>query len=87
MLRCVELPEVTPAEIFRVLIPTFAYVEDEFRANPETLFLCAFGDLTGEIAQHAELKLGVPVDAPQSRFGDPGETNTGLLGFLEGADA
>jgi type IV pilus assembly protein PilM len=83
LLRCMELPVVSPEEVFRVLFPTFAYVEDELGAKPDRLIICGFGDLTGEIAEQCAADLDVPVDLLQSKLGQPDDTNAGLFGFLE----
>ncbi len=83
LLRCIELPAVAPEEIFRVLFPTFAYVEDELGAKPNRLILCGFGGLTEEIAEQSAAGLDVPVDLLQSKLGQPDDTNAGLFGFLE----
>lgn len=81
--RCIELAELTPQEVMGVLYPTFAYVEDQVAARPDSLVLCGFGNLTDEVSEQCVAELGVEVKALQSRFGEPDETNAGLFGYLE----
>jgi type IV pilus assembly protein PilM len=81
--RCVELAELTPQEVMGVLYPTFAYVEDQMSARPNSLVLCGFGELTEAVSRQCESELGVDVKPLQSRFGEPDETNAGLFGYLE----
>jgi type IV pilus assembly protein PilM len=83
LLRCVELPAMTPDEVIRVLFPTFAYAEDELGVRPDRMLLCGFGDLTDEVVGQCRSDLGVEVQLLNSRLGQPDETNAGLLGFLE----
>ena len=81
LVRCVELPEVTAAEVESVLVPTLAYIEDELKKKPEQLVVCGFGappeswDWTREF--------GLTAQPLRSRLGAPGEQNAGLYGFLE----
>jgi len=83
LLRCIELPEVTVAEVMGVLYPTFAYVEDEFGQRPAALVLCGFGALGEQLREQGERELGVTVEPLRSRLGEPGQANAGLLGYLE----
>ncbi len=82
LLRCVELPELDEQEVMSVLLPTFAYVEDQLTAA-QNLSLCGFGDMTADVSAHCERELGVKVEPLASRIGEPGEANAGLLGYLE----
>lgn len=86
LLRCVELPELTPDEVMRVLFPTCAFVEDTLGSRPGELLLCGFGDWTGQVAEQSEKDLGVSIGVLESRLGEPGAANAGLLGFLEGTE-
>lgn len=83
LLRCIELPEVTPAEVIAVLYPTFAYTEDQFAQRPSSLLMCGFGELAASVSESVSAELGVPAEPLRSRLGKPDETNTGLLGLLE----
>jgi len=83
LLRCVELPALTPDDVLSVLFPTFAYAEDELSARPSALLLCGFGDLDRAVSGRAGAELGVGVKSLTSRLGEPDNTNAGLLGFLE----
>jgi type IV pilus assembly protein PilM len=78
LVRCVELPDVTPEEIQAVLLPTMAYIEDEMGARPARMLACGLGN---EPAWEREL--GVSVEPLQSRFGAPDQFNAGLLGYLQ----
>jgi type IV pilus assembly protein PilM len=84
LVRCIELPEVSSAEITNVLFPTFAYIDDQLTSKPSTLLLCGFGDQTSEYAREWHRELNLPVEPLQSRYGMPDANNAGLLGFLEG---
>jgi hypothetical protein len=63
-----------------VLIPTLAYVEDELGGRPARLLTCGFDASAG-----AELEAGTGISAAplRSRWGVPGQSNAGLLGYLE----
>jgi type IV pilus assembly protein PilM len=80
LLRTVELPDLSADEMLAVLVPTLAYVEDELGGRPARLVTCGFGpgeDLT------LEAETGIPIAPLTSRWGTPGQTNAGLLGYLE----
>lgn len=83
MVRCVELPELSAAEITGVLLPTFAYMEDEMKSPAKRLLLCGFGTLGDEIEQICSGEMGLGVEPVRSRFGAPAASNAGLLGYLE----
>ena len=80
MLRTVELHELSEAEMDAVLFPTAAYVEDELDTRPERLLACGMdARLAGAVAE----ELGVAFEPLKSRWGNPGEHNAGLFGYLE----
>ena len=85
LVRCVELPDVTRAEMEGVLIPTLAYIEDELKARPETLLVCGFGTHDDEVSWLGEF--GLRVEPLRGRMGTPNELNAGLLGYLERSEA
>ncbi len=62
---------------------TVAYIEDQFSASPDTLLVCGFGAGTEGSPAWLESQLGVQTVPLASRFGQPGELNAGLLGYLE----
>jgi len=79
LIRCLELGDVA-ADLY----PTFAYVEDQLGAKAEKLTLCGFGAASDAYRNQFEKDLGVPVEQLRSPLGTPGETNAGLLGYLQG---
>lgn len=83
LVRCVELPEVTQPEIFGILMPTIAYMEDEFARRPDKVLLSGFGEMDPATKTAWEQELGVPMEALHSRYGLAGQNNAGLLGYLE----
>lgn len=83
LVRCVELPEVSQPEIFGILMPTIAYMEDEFARRPDKVLLSGFGDMDAGTKASWEQELGVTMEALRSRFGQAGQNNAGLLGYLE----
>jgi type IV pilus assembly protein PilM len=80
LIRCLEL-----GDIVADLYPTFAYVEDQLGAKAELLLLCGFGAETEQRQRQFESELGIPVEALQARVGSPGETNAGLMGYMQSA--
>ena len=80
LIRCLELGEVAGD-----LYPTFAYVEDQLGAKAQLLLLCGFGAETEERQRQFQKELGIPVEALKSPVGIPGETNAGLIGYLQGS--
>ena len=84
LLRCVELPELTAEDVGAVLYPTFAYVEDRLDQRPPSLLMCGYGELAASVSEQVTAELGIPVEPLRSRLGKVDETNTGLLGLLEG---
>jgi type IV pilus assembly protein PilM len=82
LVRCLELPSASLADVASYLFPTFVFVEDNFAARAEKLFLCGFGGSTDEAGRHFRDELGIEVEALRSPLGAPGENNAGLLGYL-----
>ncbi|HLG96280.1 MAG TPA: hypothetical protein VKX49_08210 [Bryobacteraceae bacterium] len=80
--RCIELDSDSPEEIDSVLHPTVAYIEDELKTTPKRIWLCGF-EAHAELAPRWQTEWKVSVDGLKSRFGVPGATNAGLLGYLE----
>ena len=80
LLRTVELPEVNTDEVLAVLVPTLAYVEDELGSRPARLVTCGFGPGEGI---DLEADTGIPAAPLTSRWGAAGQSNAGLLGYLE----
>ncbi len=83
LVRSIELSDFTAQEIAGHLFPTIAYAEDQISASPDTLYICGFGASTEGTRQWLQSELGVPAEPLASRFGQPGELNAGLLGYLE----
>jgi type IV pilus assembly protein PilM len=79
LIRCIEFGDLTGD-----LYPTFAYVEDQLGAQAQILLLCGFGAETEERQRQFQKDLGIPVEAQRSAAGIPGETNAGLIGYLQG---
>lgn len=79
LIRCIEFGDLTGD-----LYPTFAYVEDQLGAQAQLLLLCGFGAETEERQRQFQKDLGIPVEAVRSAAGMPGETNAGLIGYLQG---
>ncbi|HEX6896160.1 MAG TPA: hypothetical protein VF146_12865 [Bryobacteraceae bacterium] len=80
--RCIEMDSDSPEEIESILHPTVAYIEDELKATPKRIWLCGF-EGHAELAQRWQSEWNVSVEALKSRFGVPGASNAGLLGYLE----
>jgi len=83
LIRSIELSDFTAEEIAGHLFPTLAYAEDQLSASPDTLLICGFGATTEGTRQWLQSELGVPTVPLASRYGQPGELNAGLLGYLE----
>jgi type IV pilus assembly protein PilM len=85
LFRCLPLGEANDGgqasdeEILSVLLPTFAYAEDELGAQVKKLILCGFS--------HAPQGLPVEAEVLRGRNGAVGEFNAGLTGYMEGAGA
>jgi type IV pilus assembly protein PilM len=83
LVRCLEVPSQELEDVASVLLPTFVYVEDNWSTRADSLFLCGFGAQSDNAQRHFEKELGVTVELVRSPWGMPGETNAGLLGFLQ----
>jgi type IV pilus assembly protein PilM len=81
--RCLVMDEGHALEIESVLHPTIAYIEDELKAVPKQVWFAGFGAEMNELAPRWESEWGVAVQPIRSRFGAPGRSNVGLLGYLE----
>jgi type IV pilus assembly protein PilM len=81
--RSIELTDYSAEEIAGHLFPTFAYIEDQLSATPDTLLICGFAAATDGARTWLESELKVPTQPLASRFGEAGECNAGLLGCLE----
>ena len=78
LIRCLELGDIT-ADLY----PTLAYVEDHLGSKVEILLLCGFGAETDERQRQFERELGIKVEVLRSSIGVPGESNAGLVGYLQ----
>ena len=83
LIRAIELVERSLGEIVSHLHPTRAYVEDELASRPGSIVLCGFQAFGPRIREEVESEMEVPVTVAGSRFGNPGEADAGLLGYLE----
>jgi type IV pilus assembly protein PilM len=87
LLRTVELADNSREEVLGVLLPTMAFVEDHFHAQPNRVLFCGMDDITGgDVVNHAadwETELGAPIEILRSRFGIPDRFNAGLHGYLQ----
>jgi len=83
LVRCVELTEGHIGEILAVLLPTFAYAEDELGRRPERMLACGFEDEQAELREDCERELGIKVEPLVSLWGVAGAYNAGLLGWLQ----
>jgi type IV pilus assembly protein PilM len=87
MYRCVELSDLTEGELWDVLLPTFAYMEDQLAERPRYIRVCGFPALSAEAVERWSRELGAPVIEAFSRFGKPGPFDAGLYGYLEALEA
>jgi type IV pilus assembly protein PilM len=78
LVRTLELGELSREEMLGVLLPTMAFIEDQFRARPARVVFCGVDDLDGW-----EEELAVPVELLKSKFGTPNQFNAGLHGYLQ----
>jgi type IV pilus assembly protein PilM len=83
LMRSIELTSFSTEEVMDHLFPTLAYVEDQLSESPDTLLLCGFGTAAEEFRAWLASELNVRVALLTSRWGEPGEFNAGLLGYLE----
>ncbi|MGH9722691.1 MAG: hypothetical protein ACRD8O_20980, partial [Bryobacteraceae bacterium] len=84
LVRCIEVPHTTPADIAADLYPTFVYVEDQLGRKAGKLLLAGFGASTEDARRQFEAELGISVEAVRSLAGEPPEFQAGLIGYLEG---
>jgi len=82
LVRCLELGELSVAEVMAVVFPTFAFAEDELGRRPSRLLACGFGDAIGEFRSAVESDLRVSVEPLRSPLGPAEAFNAGLLGWL-----
>jgi type IV pilus assembly protein PilM len=87
VLRCVELSEVSDREVFSILYPTIAYVEDSLAAQASVLFLCGFDAVDAQRCAGWQSELGVPIERLASRHGTPGQHRAGLFGLIDSLEA
>lgn len=87
LVRCVELGSFTAEEIMGVLYPTSAYAEDELGERPQRMLTCGFTRLTPGVRTQCEDEMGLPFESLDSIWGPAGETNAGLLGWLQSQEA
>ena len=83
LVRCVEIGLQSLDEIETVVLPTLAYIEDELSAAPKRILLCGLGTLGEQAAEAWAEQWKVQVAKLSSKFGAPGLSNAGLLGYLE----
>lgn len=79
LFRCLPLVDCDDEEMLSVLLPTFAYAEDELGTQVTKLILCGF--------PHVPQGLPVEAEVLRGRSGIVGAYNAGLAGYLEGAGA
>jgi hypothetical protein len=80
MVRCLELEQVTTAEVLTILFPTFAYAEDELKRRPDRICYCGFPP---GLAEECSQELGAAVEPLRSAWGPAQHHNAGLLGWLQ----
>ena len=83
LIRCLE----SGGDIAADLYPTFAYVEDQLGVKAARLVVCGLGPAGDEYQRQFQKELGIPVEALRSTLGAPGESNAGLLGYMQGSRA
>ncbi len=83
LVRCVEIAQASQDELEAVVMPTLAYVEDELKTAPKRVMLCGLGALGERVSQEWANDFGVAIETLRSRYGIPGPSNAGLLGYLE----
>lgn len=85
LVRTVELQDGSTDEIFAMLFPTLAYVEDELGTQADRVLLCGFEEDGRLPAWVSELQ--IPAEPLKSKYGKPDALNAGLLGYLESTGA
>ncbi len=83
LVRCVEMADADRDEIEAVIHPTMAYIEDELKKTPKRILLSGLGVAGEELGHEWRSEFAVAVDTLRSRYGMPGPSNAGLLGYLE----
>jgi len=91
LIRCVELSDISLAEILSYLYPTFAYTEDQLGAKPEKLYLCGMDALHGEAVEEqappVEMPAAEPVCPPEQEQPDRWTGGQSDIGASEPVDA
>jgi hypothetical protein len=83
LVRCLELEMPSISAVAEDLYPTFAYVEDQFGVRPRKLILCGFGLLMERAKLRFAEELDVEAAPLHTALGPAGESNAGLLGYLQ----
>jgi len=86
LVRCLELPSASLADVAAYLFPTFVFVEDNLGARAEKLFVCGLGAGSEAAERHFQEELGIEVEPLRSPLGALTESNAGLLGYLRSLD-
>jgi type IV pilus assembly protein PilM len=76
LFRCLLVEGSDDQEILSILLPTFAYAEDELGTKVKKLVLCGF--------PHVPEGLPVEAEVLRGRSGVAGANNAGLAGYMEG---
>jgi type IV pilus assembly protein PilM len=76
LFRCLQIEGGNDEEILSILLPTFAYAEDELGKQVKKLVLCGF--------QHVPQGLPVEAESLRGRSGVAAAHNAGLAGYMEG---
>lgn len=80
LVRCVEIDSGAASEVMAVMIPTFAYAEDQLGRRPDRIAVCGLAE---DFAVACEAELGAPVEPLRSAWGPAHPNNAGLLGWLQ----
>jgi type IV pilus assembly protein PilM len=76
LFRCLPIEDASDEEILSVLLPTFAFAEDQLGTQVKKLVLCGF--------PHVPQGLPVEADVLRGRSGIAGANHAGLAGYMEG---
>jgi type IV pilus assembly protein PilM len=79
LFRCLSLEDSSDEEVLSILLPTFAYAEDELGTPVRRVVLCGF--------DRAPQGLPVEVETLHTRAGIVNPYSAGLAGYLEGMGA
>ena len=82
LIRTIELPGTTLADIGADLYQTFIYIDDNLKVKSAKLRLCGFGALYEDARLQFARELNLEVEPLRSPLGPPGPDNAGLLGYL-----